>query len=100
TREIALTDGRRQLVGGTGGLAEDVNGGLARLAVVMQVFFHKFEGRSHDVVMMNVRPDGPDGVEPERMNELQVLGRERRRVRAQVVARGAAAAVMDDEPDG
>ena len=49
--------------------------------------------------MVDVRADGLDGVEPDAVNQIEIAGRERRRVRAEVIGVGAAAAVIDDETD-
>ena len=49
--------------------------------------------------MVHVRPHGLDGVEPHAMNQTEVAWCQGRRMRAEKVALGAAAAVMNDEPD-
>ena len=64
-----------------------------------ELLFHLCQCRSDDVVMMHVRADGLDGVEPEAVNQVEIAGREGRRMRAEVIGVGAAAAVVDDEPD-
>ena len=57
-----VADGRQRLVAsGTG-----------------EFLLHLSQSRSNDVVVMNVRTDGLDGVEPEPMNEVEVARRERR----------------------
>src|ERR1017187_2013805 len=47
--------------------------------------------------MMDVRADGFRGVEPQVMNEIEIAGRERGRMRADVIRIVAPAVVMDDE---
>ena len=64
-----------------------------------ELLFHLFQRCSDDVVVMHVRADGLDGVEPQPVNQIEIAGREGRRMRAEVVGVGAAAAVIDDEPD-
>ena len=49
--------------------------------------------------MVHVRSDGLDGVEPHAMNQIEIAWCEGRRMRAELIAVGAAAAVMNDEPD-
>ena len=58
---------------------------------------HLRQGRTHDVVMMHMGPDGFCRIEPQAVNQLEIAGRERRRMRAEVVDVGAAAVVVDDE---
>ena len=48
---------------------------------------------------MDVRADRLDGVEPHAVNQIEIAGRERGRVGAEVIGVGAAAAVIDDEAD-
>ena len=47
--------------------------------------------------MMHVWTDGLDGVEPQSVNQIEVAGRERWRMGAEVIGVGAAAPVIDDE---
>jgi len=49
--------------------------------------------------MVHVRPYRLDGVEPDAMNQTEVAWCERRRMRSKEVGIGAAAAVMNHEPD-
>ena len=71
-----------------------------RLAVgAGELLFHKRQCGAHDIAMMHVRADGLGCVEPETVNEIEVLGLEGRRVRAEVIRGGAAARMMNDEPD-
>ena len=60
----------------------------------VQLLFHLRERRPDDVVVVDVRADGLDGVEPHAVNEIEIGGRERRRMRAEVIGVGAAAAVV------
>jgi hypothetical protein len=60
--------------------------------------FHKRQCGTHDIAMMDVRADGLGCVEPETVNEIEVLGLEGRSVGAEVVCGGAAALMMNDEP--
>jgi hypothetical protein len=62
--------------------------------------FHFRERRANDVVVVNVRPDRLDGVEPHPVNEIEIDRRERRRMRADVIRVRAPAAVRDDEAGG
>ena len=78
-------------------VAHQLQRGLAVGAV--QLLFHMRQRGAHDVVVVHVRTDGPDDVEPEPVNVFEVFGRERGRVRAEVIGGGAAARVMDDQPD-
>ena len=96
-RVVAGAQHRRQLVGRPRRLAD----GGERLVALwsVQLLFHLRERCPDDVVMMHVRADGLGRVEPDAMNEIEIAGRERRRMRAEVIGVGAAAAVMDDEPD-
>ena len=49
--------------------------------------------------MMDVRADSLDCLEPKRMNQIEVVGAERRRMGAEVINGRSAGAVMDDQPD-
>ena len=65
----------------------------------VQLCFHVRERRPDDVVVVDVGADHLRGFPPHAVDEVEIAGRERRQVRAEVVGVGAAAAVMDDEPD-
>ena len=96
-RVVARVKHRRELVGRPRHFADAPR--APRRAGTVQLLFHLRERRSNDVVMMHVRTDGLDGVEPHAVNQIEIAGRERRRMRAEVIGVGASAAVMDDEPD-
>ena len=53
-----------------------------------ELLFHLRQRRSDDVVMVHVRADRLDGVEPEAMDQIEIAGRERRRMRAEVIGVG------------
>ena len=96
-RVVAGAEDRGQLVGRPGGLAYRGERLVALWSV--QLLFHLRERCSDDIVMVDVRADGPRRVQPHAMNEIEIAGRERRRMRAEMIRVGTAAAVMDDEPD-
>ena len=50
--------------------------------------FHLSKCRTNDVVMMNVRTDSFDRVEPHAMNQIEITGRKGRRVSAKMVCIG------------
>ena len=55
-----------------------------RLAVGSgELLFHMGQCGAHHVAVMHVRADGLGGVEPEPVNDVEILGLEGRRVRAQ-----------------
>ena len=64
-----------------------------------KLLFHLGECGPDDVVVVDVRPDGLGGIEPQAMNQIEIAGGERRRVRADVIRVGAAAVMVDDEAD-
>ena len=96
-RVVAGAEDGGQLVGPPRRLAN----GRERLVALraVQLLFHLRQRRPDDVVMVDVRSDGLRGVEPDAMDEIEIAGRERRRVRAEMIGVGPSAAVMDDEPD-
>ena len=96
-RVVAGAKDGRQLVGPPGRLANGAERLVALLAV--QLLFHLRERRPDDVVMVDVRSDGLRRIEPDAVDEIEIAGRERRRVRAEMIGVGPSAAVMDDEPD-
>ena len=62
-----------------------------------ELLFHLCKRCSDDVVMMHVRTDGLDGVEPQAVNQIEVAGCEGWRMGAEVIRVGASAPVIDDE---
>ena len=86
-----------ELVGSPGGLTNRGEGLIALRAV--QLLFHLSEGCSDDIVVVHVWADGLGRLEPDAMNEVEIAGRERRRMGAEMIGVGAAAAMMDDESD-
>ena len=66
SRVVAGSNDRRQFFGGP----RDLTDGLDRRIALRsgKLLFHLSEGGSDDVVVMDVGPDGLDGVEPETMN--------------------------------
>jgi hypothetical protein len=64
-----------------------------------KLLFHLLQRCSDDVVVMHVWTDGLDGVEPQAVYQVEVAGCKRRWVGAKVVGVGAAASVIDHEPD-
>ena len=94
---LGLQD-RGELVGGAGHVADRRKRLVPGWAG--ELLFHLCERRANDVVVVDVRPDGLDGVEPYPVDQIEIDGRERRRVRADVVGVGAAAAMGDDQPGG
>ena len=88
---------RGKLVGGPRDLADRAERLVALRAV--ELLFHLRERRSDDVVVVHVRADGLDGVEPHAMDQIEIARRERRRVRAEVIRVVAPAVVVDDQPD-
>ena len=97
-REVAGPHRVGELVGRPGRLANRRQRFVALL--VGELFFHLRQCCSDYVVMVNLRPDRLDGVEPDAMNQFEIAGTERRRVCAEVIRVGAAAVVIDDETDG
>ena len=87
----------RELVGPSRRLAD----GRERLVALRSVefLFHLRKRCPDDVVMMDVRADGLGRIQPDAMDEVEIGGRERRRMGADVVRIGASAAMMDDQPD-
>ncbi len=94
---VAGAKDRGQLVGQPGHLADRGERVVALWSV--QLLFHLRKRCPDDVVVVHVRPDGLGRVEPDAVNQIEIAGRERRRVSAEMIGVGAAAAVMDDEPD-
>ena len=94
-RVVAGAQHRRQFVGGPGHLANRRERLVALRAG--ELLFHLFQRCSDDVVMMHVRADGFDGVEPEAVNQIEIAGREGGRMGAEVIGVGAPAAVIDDQ---
>ncbi len=92
---VSSAKDRSELVGSPGGLADGGEGLVALWAV--QLLFHLGERCSDDIVVVHVRADGLGRVEPDTMNEIEIAGRERRRMGAEMIGVGAAAAVVDDE---
>src|SRR4030095_75885 len=79
---VAGPEDRGELFGRTGHVA---NRGEDLLPFgTAEVLFHGRKGGSDDVVMMDVRTDGLDGVEPDAMNQIEIAGCERRWMRAEV----------------
>ena len=93
--EIARAQHGRELVGGARRLAHELQRGLA--VGTVQLFFHMLQRGPHDIAMMHVGPDGAGDVEPEPVNQIEIPGLERRRVRAELIRGDAAARMMDDE---
>ena len=87
-----------ELVGGTGHVADRRERLVPGWAG--ELLFHLCERRANDVVVVDVRPDRLDGVEPHPVNQIEIDGRERGRMRADVIGVGAAAAMRDDEAGG
>ena len=96
-RSRAVARSGRQFVGGTRDLADRGERLVALRAG--ELVFHLREGRPDDVVVVHVRTDRLDHVEPHAMNQIEVAGRERGRMRADVIGVVAAAVVVDDEPN-
>ena len=75
---------------------------IAREGVVaagsVELFGHLRQCCSHYVVVMNVRPDRLDGIEPHLVDEIEIARRQFGVVGAEMKGVGAAAAVVDDEP--
>src|SRR5439155_14647886 len=95
----ALADDRRQFLRGVRRSPNEVERHVPRRAFVVQLFLHMNKRCADDVVMVNVRTNGSHDVEPEGVDQLQIVAVERWRVSAKMVNGRAAAAVMDDEPD-
>ena len=95
SREVAGVDDGRQFVG----RSRDRPDHCERLVPSgpLQLFRHLLQGRSCHVVVMNVRTDRLDGVEPHLVNQIEIARGERRVVRAEVIGLGPTAAVQDDE---
>ena len=96
-RVVAGAKDGGQLVGQPGRLAN----GAERLVALwsVQLLFHLRERRPDDVVVVDVRADGLRRIEPDAMDEIEIAGRERRRMGAEMIGVGASAAVVDDEPN-
>jgi hypothetical protein len=94
---VARAQDRRQLFRRTRFFPYRRDDGFA--AGTGELVFHLLQRCSDDVVVMHMRTDGFDRVEPQAVNQVEVAGGERRWMRAEVVGIGAAAAVVDDEPD-
>ncbi len=65
----------------------------------MKVGSHVGEGCSNDIVMMDVRADVLDGIEPHLVDEIEIVRGERGRMRAEVIGGAAAALMLDDQAD-
>ena len=63
-----------------------------------ELLIHLLQRCSDDVVVVHVRADALDRVEPQPVNQIEIAGSQGWRMRAQVVGVGAAAAVIDDQP--
>src|SRR5436190_3258115 len=89
SREVAGAHGVGELVGWARGLPNS----RQRLGalIVCQLFFHLRQCRSDYVVVMNLRADGLDGVEPEAMDQFEIGRTESGRVRPKVIRVGSAA---------
>ena len=87
--EIAGADDGRQLVAGPRRLAHEAERGLA--VGSFEFVVHMLEGGPHHIAVMHVRANGADHVEPERVNQIEIAGVERRRMRAELIGGGRAA---------
>ena len=94
-REVSIAHDGGQLVRRSGHLADRGQRVLALRS--RKLLLHLDEGGPDDVVVVDVRPDGLGGIAPQAMNQIEVGGGERRRVRTDVIRRGAAAVVVDDQ---
>ena len=94
-RVVAGAEHRGQFVGGPGDVADR----RERLVAfgTGELLFHLRQRCSDDVVMVHVRTDGLDGVEPQAVNQVEIAGREGWRMGAEVIRVGSSAPVMDDE---
>jgi hypothetical protein len=70
---VVRSERGRELVGRPSGLANRPE----RIVTLWagELVFHLSKGCSNDVVMMDVRPDRLDGVEPDAMNEIEIARR-------------------------
>jgi hypothetical protein len=61
--------------------------------------FHLFQSCSDNIVMMDVWSDALGRVEPQAVNQIEITGRQGRRMGAKMVGVRASASMMDDEPN-
>jgi hypothetical protein len=64
-----------------------------------ELVFHLCQGCANDVVVMHVRPNRLNGVEPHAMNQIEIARGDGRRMRAEMKGIGTAAAMMNHESD-
>ena len=88
---------RRELVG----RARDLTDRAERFVALRagELLFHLRERRPDYVMVVHVRTDCLDGIEPHAVDQVEVARRERRRMRTNVVRVVAAAVMVDDEPN-
>ena len=87
----------RELVGGSRHLP-DRRKGVVTLWTG-ELVFHLCQGCANDIVVMDVRPNRLDGVEPHAMNQIEIARGERRRMCAEMKGICSPAAVMNHESD-
>src|SRR6185295_20349185 len=88
---VACVQDACELVGGTSHVADRRERLVPGWAG--ELLFHFGERRANDVVVVNVRTDRLDGVEPYPVNQIEIDRRKRGRMRADVIGVGAAAAM-------
>src|SRR5215471_8016785 len=94
TGVVSRPNARLEFVGRASDLPDRIE---RRVAVGAGKFlFHLFQSRSYNIMMMDVRPDSLDGIEPHAVDKIEIAWHESRWMGSEVESIGPATSVTDN----